>query len=67
MQEESFILHGSDRSTEECGKEEESIWSVSSQSTHLAYTGLCGGLGHLKIEMRLRGERFESVKGEYVI
>ena len=36
-------------------------------STRLAYTGLCGGLGHLKIETRLRDERFESVKGEYVI
>jgi len=23
-------------------------------STHLEYTGLCGGLGHLKIETRLR-------------
>ena len=33
-------------------------------STRLAYTGLCGGLEHLKIETRLRGERFESVKGE---
>jgi hypothetical protein len=26
-----------------------------------------GGLEHLKIETRLRDERFESVKGEYVI
>jgi hypothetical protein len=26
-----------------------------------------GGLEHLKIETRLRGERFESVKGECVI
>jgi hypothetical protein len=33
----------------------------------LVYTGLCGGLGHLKIETRLRGERFESVMGECVI
>jgi hypothetical protein len=31
------------------------------------YTGLSGGLEHLKIETRLRGQRFESVKGEYVI
>ena len=34
------------------------------RSTHLAYTGLGGGLEHLNIETRLRGERFESVKGE---
>ena len=33
-------------------------------STHLVYTGLHGGLEHLKIESRLRGERVESVKGE---
>jgi hypothetical protein len=31
------------------------------------YTGLCGGLEHLKIETRLRDERFESVMGECVI
>jgi hypothetical protein len=36
-------------------------------STRLAYAGLCGGLEHLKIETRLGGERFESVKGEYAI
>jgi hypothetical protein len=36
-------------------------------STRLTYTGLCGGLEHLKIETRLRDERFESVKGECVI
>jgi len=36
-------------------------------STLLSYTGLCGGLEHLKIETRLRVERFENVKGEYVI
>ena len=33
-------------------------------STRLTYTGLYGGLEHLKIETRLRGERFEGVKGE---
>jgi hypothetical protein len=40
-----------------------------SGSTRLVYTGLLGGLEHLKsrIETRLRDERFESVKGEYVI
>ena len=36
-------------------------------STRLGYTGLIGGLEHLKIETRLRGGRFESVKGECVI
>ena len=37
------------------------------RSTHLGYTGLCWGLGHLKIETRLRGERIdsESVMCEY--
>jgi hypothetical protein len=36
--------------------------------TRLAlYTGLCGGLQNLTIETRLRVERFENVKGEYVI
>jgi hypothetical protein len=33
----------------------------------LVYTGLSGGRGHLKIETRLRGERFESERGECVI
>ena len=36
-------------------------------SIRLAYTGLRGGLEHLKIETRLRDERFERVKGECVI
>jgi hypothetical protein len=36
-------------------------------STRLGYTGLSGGLEHLKIETRLRGGRFESVKGDCVI
>ena len=36
-------------------------------STRLAYTGLRGGLEHLKIETRLRGERVESVMGECAI
>jgi hypothetical protein len=35
-------------------------------SARLSYTGLCGGLEHLKIEMRLKGERFESMKGECI-
>jgi hypothetical protein len=36
-------------------------------STLLTYTGLCGGLEHLKIWTRLIDERFPSVMGEYVI
>jgi hypothetical protein len=33
-------------------------------STHLGYTGLRGGLEHLKIETRLMDERFAIVRGE---
>jgi hypothetical protein len=36
-------------------------------STRLPYTGLRGGLGHVQIETRLTGERFESVMGECAI
>jgi hypothetical protein len=36
-------------------------------STRLVYTGLSGGLEHLKIETRLIDERFASVMGECVI
>jgi len=36
-------------------------------STRLAYTGLLGGLEHLKIETRLIDEKFASVMGECVI
>ncbi len=36
-------------------------------STHLGYTGLRGGLEHLKIETRLIDERFGSGMGECVI
>ena len=36
-------------------------------STRLTYNGLYGGLEHLKIETRLRVERFENVKGVCVI
>ena len=32
--------------------------------THLTYTGLSGGLEHLKIETRLIDETFASVMGE---
>ena len=33
----------------------------------LAYTRLRWGLGHLKIETRVRGERFENVMVEFAI
>jgi hypothetical protein len=36
-------------------------------STRLTYTGLRGGLEHLKIETRLIDERFPSVMGDCVI
>jgi hypothetical protein len=36
-------------------------------STSLGYTGLLGGLEPLKIETRLRDERFDCVMGECVI
>jgi hypothetical protein len=36
-------------------------------STRLTYTGLRGGLEHLKIETRLIDERFASVMGQCVI
>ena len=36
-------------------------------STRLTYTGLVGGLEHLKIKTRLIDERFVSVMGECVI
>ena len=32
-----------------------------------SYIGFRGGLEHRKIETKIRGERFESVKGEDVI
>ena len=38
----------------------------STGSTRLTYTGLLGGLEHLKIETRLIDEMFSSVMGEYV-
>jgi hypothetical protein len=42
--------------------------SVTSEGSRLlTYTGLYGGLEHLKIEARLIDERFASVMGECVI
>ncbi len=37
------------------------------RSTRLAYTGLRGGLEHLKMETRVIDARFERVMGECVI
>ena len=45
---------------------EERLKSKSEGSTRLAYTGLFGGLEHLKIETRLIDEMFASVIVEYV-
>ncbi len=42
----------------------ERLKSKGERSTLLTYTGFRGGLEHLKMETRLRDERFESVKGE---
>jgi hypothetical protein len=36
------------------------------ESTHLVYTGLFGGLEHLKTKTRLIDVMFASVMGEYV-
>ncbi len=46
---------------------DERLISKAEGSTHLAYTGLPGGLEHLKIETRSIDERFASVMGECVI
>ncbi len=45
------------------GRCNERLKSKTEGPTRLEYTGLRGGLEHLKIETRLRGERFESVTG----
>ena len=46
---------------------EESLFSLWSIIRSLKLVSIRGGLGHPKIETRLRGERFESVMGECVI
>jgi hypothetical protein len=43
---------------------DERLKSKAEGSTRLTYTGLCGGLEHLKIQKRLIDDRFESVMGE---
>ena len=46
---------------------DERLKDKSEGSTRLTYTGLVGGLEHLKIETRLIDERFTSVMGECVV
>jgi hypothetical protein len=46
---------------------DERLRSKTEGCARLTYTGLSGGLEHLKIETRLIDERFESVMGECVI
>ena len=49
----------------EC-RSDEKLKTKDEESTRLTYTGLLGGLEHLKIETRLIDELFPSVMGEYV-
>ena len=46
---------------------DERLKAKSERSSHLTYTGLCGGLEHLEIETRLIDESLPSVMGECVI
>ncbi len=43
---------------------DEGLKTNTKEATSLAYTGLCGGLEHLKIKMRLIDKKFVSVMGE---
>ncbi len=54
------------RLTYEC-RYDERLKTKSKGSTRLVYTGLRGGLEHLKIETRLMDEKFTSVMGVCVI
>ena len=45
----------------------ERLKAKSEGSKRLAYTGLRGGRGHLKIETMFKSERFESVRGDCAI
>ena len=45
---------------------DERLQTKTKEFTHLTYTGLIGGLEHLKIETRLINEMFASVMGECV-
>ena len=53
------------RSIYEC-RCDERLQTKVKEFTRLVYTGLLGGLEHLKIETRLIDERFVSVMGECV-
>ena len=46
---------------------DERLKTKAEDSTHLTYTGLLGGLEHLKIETRLIYGRFANAMGECVI
>jgi hypothetical protein len=46
---------------------DERLNTIDEGSTRLTYTGLRGGLDHLKIETKLIDERFPSVMGDCVI
>ena len=46
---------------------DERVKAKAERSTRLAYTVLCGGLGHLRMETRLTDERFASAMCECVI
>jgi hypothetical protein len=45
---------------------DERLKTKAEEFTLLVYTGLIGGLEHLKIETRLIDEKFVNVMGEYV-
>ena len=48
----------------ECRCDERLKTKVERSTLRLTYTGLCGGLEHLKIKTMLIDERFPSVMGE---
>ena len=45
---------------------DERLKTKAEEFTRLTYTGLFGGLEHLKIETRLIDEKFANAMGEYV-
>ena len=45
---------------------DERLKTEAKEFTRLVYTGLLGGLEHLKIETRLIDEKFANAMGEYV-
>ena len=53
------------RSIYEC-RCDERLQTKAKEFTRLAYTGLLGGLEHLKIKTRLIDEKIANVMGEYV-